>query len=480
MLKGMTFYFYDLETSGTNAREARIMQFAGQRTDEHLTPIGEPDNILIRLADDILPEPDAILITGITPQQTKQDGITEAEFLRYFTKEVATPNTVLLGFNSIRFDDEFMRFTHYRNFYDPYEWQWKDGRGKWDLLDVSRMTRALRPDGIKWPFAPDGKPSNRLELLTSVNKLDHADAHDALSDVQASIALAQLIKDKQPKLFDYLFNLRDKQRVAALVNSGQPFVYTSGKYSSEFEKTTVVANLAPAPGRQGALVYDLRHDPTEFAKLSIAELTEKLKWKKDREDKDRLPVKVLQFNRCPAIAPMSVLDDEAKQRLQIDTKKLQANIDKLKETGDFADKLVAAFEAATKREQTGLVVDDQTVDQQLYDGFFDDGDKTKMRVVRVADENELTDLHMDFNDQRLQALLPLYKARNYPASLTAEERTDWEDFRSRRLLDGGEQSRAARYFKRLGEIAERPGLSGEDKYLLEELQLYGQSILPFS
>ncbi|HSX37189.1 MAG TPA: exodeoxyribonuclease I, partial [Patescibacteria group bacterium] len=193
-----SFFFYDLETSGFNPREARVMQFAGQRTDMELNPVGEPVNVLIKLPPDVLPDPDAVLVTGITPQQTIADGLTEAEFLKYFYEEVVKPDTIFLGFNSIRFDDEFMRYLHYRNFYDAYEWQWQDGCSRWDLLDVVRATRALKPEGIEWPFAPDGKPANRLEYLTKVNKLDHYKAHDAMSDVHATIAMAKLVRTKQP------------------------------------------------------------------------------------------------------------------------------------------------------------------------------------------------------------------------------------------------------------------------------------------
>src|SRR3989344_5067621 len=161
--------FYDLETSGFNPREQRIMQFAGQRTEMQLKPIGEPFNYLIKMTEDILPDPDAVLLTGITPQSTIADGITEVAFLKIFAHEISIPGTVFVGFNSIRFDDEFIRFLHYRNFYDAYEWHWADGRGRWDMLDVVRMTRALRPDGIKWPFDSSGVPANRLELLTAIN-----------------------------------------------------------------------------------------------------------------------------------------------------------------------------------------------------------------------------------------------------------------------------------------------------------------------
>lgn len=243
-----SFFFYDLETSGFNPRSARIMQFAGQRTDMDLKPVGKPVNILIKLTPDTLPSPDAVLVTGITPQRTLADGITEAEFLKIFNEEVVRPRTIFTGFNSVRFDDEFMRFLMYRNFYDAYEWHWKDNCSRWDLLDTVRMTRALRPDGIKWPFAPDGKPANRLEMLTSVNKLEHGQAHDALSDVHATIAVARLIRDKQPDLFRYLLDVRDKKKVQALIAKGDPFVYTTGRYPSAHLHTSAAILSRPIRG----------------------------------------------------------------------------------------------------------------------------------------------------------------------------------------------------------------------------------------
>lgn len=201
-----TFFFYDLETSGLDPRRHRIMQFAGQRTDMDLQPVGKPVNILVSLSEEVLPDPGAILVTGITPQKTREEGYSEAEFLKLLHDQVVTPGTIIAGFNSVRFDDEFMRYTLYRNFYDPYEWQWKDECSRWDMLDVVRMTRALRPEGIDWPVDAEGNPTNRLELITARNGLAHENAHDALSDVFALIDVARLIKTKQPKLFEYLLN----------------------------------------------------------------------------------------------------------------------------------------------------------------------------------------------------------------------------------------------------------------------------------
>ena len=213
-----TFFFYDLETSGLSARDDRVMQFAGRRTDMSLNPIGEPYNLLVALNDDTLPSPDALIVTGITPQKTVDEGYTEAQFCRILAEEIFTEDTIAVGFNNIRFDDEFVRHTLWRNFYDPYEWAWRDGRSRWDILDVVRMTRALRPEGINWPIDDKGAPTNRLELLTKENGIAHESAHDALSDVDALIAVTKLIKAKQPQLYSYLLTLRDKKAVQTLVN----------------------------------------------------------------------------------------------------------------------------------------------------------------------------------------------------------------------------------------------------------------------
>ncbi len=471
----MTFYFYDLETSGISPRRDRIMQFAGQRTDMNLKPIGEPDNFLIKMTPDVLPQPEAILITGITPQKTVSEGISEAEAIKYLTSQVFTPDTIAVGFNNIRFDDEFVRFMSWRNFTDAYEWQWKDGRSKWDLLDVVRMMRALRPDGIKWPFASDGKPTNRLSFLTELNKLEHASAHDALSDVVAAIELAKLIRGKQPKLFDYLLNMRSKQKVAALVDTNQPFIYTSGRYPSEFLHTSVVIKLADHPDRGGAaIVYDLRVNPKDLLDLSPKELSDK--WSAYGKDTPYFPVKMLAYNRCPAVAPLNTLDAKSAERLKISKTKIEANLKLLSQ--DFVKKLVEAANLMKKAQQAELVSDPLTVDEQLYDGFVSDGDRVKMSALRAADSTNIGKFDLEFGDKRLSNLLPLYKARNFPKVLTEQEQEVWEKFRAQRLLHGGQKGALAEYFARIEELIAGQRQKDVDKYVLEELRLYGESIAP--
>jgi len=472
-----TFFWYDLETSGINPREDRVMQFAGQRTDLHLEPIGEPVNILIRLNEDILPEPDAVLLTGITPQQTLADGVTELEFLQVFYDIVATEGTIFVGFNSIRFDDEFMRYLNYRNFYDPYEWQWKGGRSRWDLLDVVRMTRALRPEGLQWPIV-DGKPGNRLEMLTKANGIEHSNAHDALADVTASIALARLIQTHQPKLFQWLLEYRDKSKVKQLVESKEPFVYSSGKYDAEFDKTTVAVQLCEHPKKQGSLVYDLRYDPTPFLDMDTKTLAERWRWTREPNAPARLPVKTMQYNRCPAVAPLSVLDAASQDRIQLRHETAAANHKTLLKHPEFVAAVHGALAILDAEQNTRQKTSKHAVDARLYDGFFDSHDGNLLGVVRAAKPQELTPkLAARFHDERLRDLFPLFKARNYPRSLTDEERTAWEAHRHHILLDGGENSRLSKFMHRMGEcIQENP--TTEQQYLLEELQLYAESIFP--
>lgn len=463
-----TFFFYDLETSGFSARDDRIMQFAGQRTDMELRPIGEPVNILVKLSDDILPSPDAIMITGITPQMTLADGMSEAEFCRYIMDNVFAPETIAVGYNNVRFDDEFIRHTLWRNFYDPYEWAWSEGRSRWDMLDVVRMTRALRPDGIEWPVDETGKAVNKLELLASANGLTHTRAHDALSDVEALIGLAEIIKGKQPKLFEYLLGLRDKKKVLELVSLSdpKPFVYSSGRYDPQYERTTVAYPLCDGPTPGSIVVYDLRYDPSPFLTAGSRQLASILfadKTAREQADYVRLPVKTLSPNKCPAVAPLGVLDASAQTRLAIDLPAIERHMGILQANAGFADAVKEALEMREPYETSS------DVEHQLYVGFMNDKDKGRLSAIRAADASELADFHPQFIDERLAELLFRYKARQYPTSLSEQEHLSWEQYRQQKL-----QGLLPKYLDRLQLLQ----MSGADTYLLEELQLWAESIVP--
>lgn len=466
-----TFFFYDLETSGLSAREDRIMQFAGIRTDMDLQPLGEPYNVLVRLNDDTLPAPEALMVTHITPQQTVTDGYSEAEFAKILIDEVFTEDTIAVGFNSIRFDDEFVRHLLWRTFYDPYEWSWKDGRSRWDLLDVVRMTRALRPEGIEWPVTEDGAATNRLELLTKLNGIDHLKAHDALSDVEALIAVTALIKQKQPQLYGYLLEMRDKNKVKQLVNldDKKPFVYTSGRYDAEFDKTTVAFPLTS--GKNGnVMVYDLRYDPTPFIGLDSKELAKKVFATREERQKDgftKLPVKELQYNRAPAVAPLGVLQQsDGWNRIKLTPEIIEKHKAILLGAPHFAENIRSIFEGKADFKKA---IDPEA---QLYDGFVDARDKLRIETVRNADVRTLADFQPTFSDERLSPLLLHYKARNFPASLSENESRAWEEWRSGRI---GRQ--LPQFMASLHRLAATEA-DDNKQFILQELHLWAENVMP--
>lgn len=459
-----TFFFYDLETSGRDFRRHRIMQFAGRRTTLNLEPIGEPVDLVIKLADDILPEPEATLITGITPQST-QNGLTEAELVKYLHTTILTPGTIMTGFNSVRFDDEYLRFTFYRCFYDAYAWAWKDGRSRWDLLDVVRMTRALRPQGITWPVDEAGDPSNKLTSLTTANKVEHLKAHDAMSDVDALIAVARLVKEAQPKLWQYLLNLRAKAAVASVIKPEQPepFVYTSGMYGKEHDFTSVAVVIGEERG--GCYyVYDLRHDPTPFLTLTPDELRERIFSKRSELEAAnliRLPVKQLTVNKCPAVAPLATLTPDAADRLHLSLDTIKQHLAVLQQS-DLPARIAQAY-------RSDRTFEPGDPDGALYGGFVADDAATTQ--VRAATALTIGSLQPNFSDSRLPELFLRYKGRNFPDQLSDDDRSKWEAYRAQRVMADIEpwsNTLQDRYAT----------ATSAEQVLLTDLQLWAESIYP--
>ena len=477
-----SFFFYDLETSGLKPDRARIMQFAGQRTDADLNPIGEPINRLISLNKDVLPDPRAVIVHGITPQQTLLEGVSETDFLKEFYAEVALPQTTFVGFNNIRFDDEFMRYLNYRNLYDPYAWSYEHDSSRWDILDVVRMTRALRPDGINWPTNPDGSKSNRLEHLTKANNLSHEAAHDALSDVLATIAVAGLIKQKQPRLYDFMYELRQKKAAAALANSGQPFVYTSSHYPSSQYHTTVVAKVADHPDPNCIIVYDLRYDPTPWLNQTAEQLAEAWRYVADRPaDNPPLPVKTVRLNRCPAVAPLGVASDNATMsRLALSLDEVKRNYSILTSYQDtFATRLREAVQLFNQEQQSVNLDSSKPIDARLYDGFYSDSDRQHIKQLHVEETPEKVRQYASkYQDKRLRLLSPLYLARNFEPQLNQSERKTWDEHVNKRLFGGGPSSQLAIYFQTLSQVAIERSNDAKSQSLLEDLKLYGESLVP--
>lgn len=473
-----SLYWYDYETFGTDPRRDRPAQFGGIRTDLELNPIGEPVTLFCKPARDVLPVPEACLITGITPQLAAERGVTEAEFIARIHDQFLVPGTCVAGYNNIRFDDEVTRHCLYRNLFDPYEREWRNGNSRWDIIDMLRLTRALRPEGIEWPTDDSGRPSLRLDALTVANGIQHENAHDALADVWATIAIARLVRERQPKLFNFVFSNRGKREAFELLRFGamQPVLHVSEKFAAERHCIAVVVALVKHPRNpNGIVVYDLSVDPTPLVTLSAEELRERLftPVAKLPPGVERVPLKTVHVNKCPVIAPLSVLRPEDAERLQIDLSRCNRHLDLLKREWTLAKKIQEVMEF----NGVEMVMDDP--DLMLYDGFIGDADRATLKWLRSLSPDELSRAQPTFKDARLPELVFRYRARNFSETLSAEEAARWEAYRIRRLtVQGcGGSIVLSEYQARIDALETSPGLSAKDLEILASLRRYAQEII---
>jgi exodeoxyribonuclease I len=434
-----TFYWHDYETFGANPAKDRPVQFAGLRTDAQLNVIGEPLVIFCRPANDFLPHPQACLITGITPQQALEEGLPESEFIAKIHEELAKPGTCGVGYNSLRFDDEVTRHTLYRNFFDPYAREWQNGNSRWDIIDMVRTAYALRPDGIEWPLREDGLPSFRLEDLTRANGISHTDAHDALSDVHATIAVAQLVRDRQPRLYEYVREHRDKQSALAQLDIAamKPVLHVSGMFGAIRHNIALVVPLAQHPQNRNEIIcFDLGADPRALFDLPAEQLAEFLYTRTEDlpAGTERLGLKSVHINRCPILLTPKMADPATAERLGIN--------------GELCREHLGALRSYRERDATGFTTKLQAIyqrrnftaskdpDLMLYSGgFFSEQDKRAMEKVQNLAREELGTAGLVFEDGRLPEMLFRYRARNYPDTLSPEERADWEEYRYQRLTE---------------------------------------------
>jgi exodeoxyribonuclease-1 len=421
-MAAFSFYWHDYETFGVVPRRDRPAQFAGLRTDADLNEIDAPLTIYCQPSLDTLPEPEACLITGITPQVCAERGIAERSFAETIEAQLAKPGTVGCGYNSLRFDDEVTRFLFWRCLIDPYAREWQNECGRWDLLDTVRCAWALRPEGIQWPTREDGKPSFRLEHLTAANGLAHGAAHDALSDVRATIDLARLVKDRQPKLWAHCLKLHRKQAVIDEMGVGRPFLHLSGRYPVERGCMAVVWPLAPHPKfKNEVIVWDLAVDPRELFTLNAQAIRERLFTASDALPAGlaRLPIKTIHLNKSPIVIGNLKTLGAAAARWGIDLDQAQRHAETAMRQ---ANSMAGIWPEVYERPSPSEPVD---VDEDLYGGFLDNDDRRALQRLRALPPGVLGGRRPAFNDPRLDELLLRFRARNHPETLDADEHTRW-------------------------------------------------------
>ncbi len=442
-----------------------------------LEEVGKPMNIMSQIANDYLPHPEACMVTGITPQQTLRDGMVEAEFARQIQAQMAQPNTCVVGYNSIRFDDEVTRHLFYRNFHDPYAREWRNGNTRWDIIDLARACYALRPEGINWPTKEDGSPSFRLEDLTAANGIDHGDAHDALADVRATIALARLIKERQPKLFEYAFSLRQKRTVLQQIDLSRPSVllHISSKLPASHGCSTWVMPVAMHPHNPNAvIVVDLSHSADALLAHDPEAIRARLYARKDElgDDELRPGLKLIHINRSPFITTAKAMTPDNAQRLGLDRQACLDTFTRLSNTPDLAQKLVTVYDDKPDHGE-------EDVDFALYSGGFLANEERRWCDTVIESQPEaLAALSEQIQNPRLRSQLFRYRARNFPHTLTADETQRWQHHRQARLTDPASEASITLepYLLRLEQLAQEHRDDPNKQGILRALYQYAQNL----
>jgi exodeoxyribonuclease I len=474
-----SYFWHDYETFGRSARFDRPAQFAGIRTDAALNEIGEPLMVYCQPDPELLPEPEAVLLTGILPQTCAEKGVPEPAFAAAIERALAAPGTVGVGYNTLRFDDEFTRHLFWRNLYDPYAREWQNGCGRWDLLDLVRAAYALRPEGIEWPLGDDGRTSFKLERLSAANSLAHEAAHDALSDVRATIALARLIRSRQPKLFEFALKLRKKEAVWAEIGTEpRPLLHVSGRYGVERGCIALVWPLGMHPRNKNELiVWDLAEDPAALFDLRPEAIRARLFVAQDAlpEGQTRLPIKTVHVNKSPFVcASLQTLRAERAEHWGIDIERARRHAETLATHGRRLDGLWAEVFLPPTPQRLAA-------DADLYGGFVGDADRRLLTQLRGLDAEPLAERvqrgRVVFADPRLDELLWLYRARNHPQALSREEQARWQSERAERLHRSGRITLAA-YLERLDALQEQHADDEQAQERLAALSEWVESIAP--
>ena len=458
------FYFYDLETSGRDPRWHRILQFAGVRTDAQLNPLEDPLVLRGRLPEEVLPEVEAMVVTGLAPA-TVTHGLGEAELAERIFSATGDASMCLTGYNSVRFDDEFLRFSYYRSLLEPYARE-RRGGSRFDLLDLARATRALRPEGMQWPTDDDGLPSTRLTSLAAANGIEHLAAHDAASDVLATVGLAQRLRASQPRLFDYAVSLRVRRTLESMLTPGkEPIVHVSGRIPRERRCLALMSSLARHPrNARGYIVFDLDQDPREFEQLDEDELHRRIFTANDQLAVERLRIKEIRTNKAPFVAELVAVRKEDADRLHLDIDAAIARHRWLRARPEFVRRMVRAFSRDT------FVHQDVDADAALYDNLINDREQLLAAQLR-ADPSAPPG--QPFADARLNTLWTRFRARNWPDLQTAEERHAWTQWVCARLRGevGGAVS-ISHFVDELQRVRVRDG----DSPLLSEWAGYGRAL----
>lgn len=398
--KEKTSFYHDYETSGADTKRDRPVQFAGIRVDESLNTVDVFDSIYCKLPDDVLPHPMAFVVTQMMIDEVQELGMPEFEFAHQVLNQLGRSNTTSLGYNTIAFDDEMTRNLFHRNLINPYEREWKNGNSRWDLINVVRMAAAIfsgkiYEDGsniFNVPLNDDGKKSFRLEDLSVANGIEHENAHDALSDVYATIGMAKIINDKEPEFFSLLESRKSKNLVSEdFINSKpEPILLCSSFFGGERSYVSFVIPLCVSSKNKNEVYcvkLESKQDIANLIDFTVEDITKLIFEKSDvlkENGLTRPALTTVRINACPVYLTTNDIkniypDTESREAfyksINVNTEDLaeayrlyRSNIDIL------VEKARGVFDSQNFESNP-----DEDVDLTIYSGGFPSNEETMLK-----------------------------------------------------------------------------------------------------
>ncbi|MDA8561631.1 exonuclease domain-containing protein [Gammaproteobacteria bacterium] len=392
-----TFLFYDIESTGLNKSFDQVLQFAGIRTDKDLNEI-ERYELKVKLNPDIIPSPFATITHRISVKNN-QDNISEYEAIKKIHSWINQPNTKSLGYNTLGFDDEFLRFSFFKNLLPPYSHQYANNCGRLDLYPMTAMYYLFKNEILNWPKI-ENKISLKLEQLNNANNLAKGQAHDAMVDVEATLKLAREFK-KESKMWDYLIGFFNKNEDIARSNllKNSPALYFNGYLGHDNNFQCPVIFLGQHKYYKNQSIW-LRLDSTkliETTQETIQNTTQIIR-KKPGEPGFLLPIKKRYLN---------YLTKERLDQTEINELWLKNNSETLKAIASYHTNFIYP---------TYQNVD---IDSSLYlNGFKNSNEEKFCRDFHKAPDKEKTKIIDKAPNQNLKKQAIRILGRNFPENLS--------------------------------------------------------------
>jgi exodeoxyribonuclease-1 len=454
-----TYLFYDIETTGLNKAFDQILHFAAIRTDLNFNEI-ERYEIKIRLNPDIIPSPYAMLTHHMRLHEIA-DGISEYAAVKQIHQLINTPGTISLGYNTLSFDDEFLRFSFYRNLLPPYTHQYANQCGRMDIYPMTLMYFLFKPSVLNWP-KKEGKISLKLEELNNANQFVTGRAHHAMVDVEATLALAKKLSAEHD-MWDYVvgyFNKKSEQDRLQKLGSDDALMVL-GKLGTDRFFQSIVLALGDHYHYKNQLLW-LRLDDKDFSQLTPETLLTHtyVLQKKSGEPGFLLPLKERFMQH---ISP---------ERLALAT----ANKQWLYEHADFFKQISEHY-----RSYKYPVLPETDIDASLYiNGFWSAQEEAFCRRFSNATPEEKSRLMETITNPKLYALALRIMGRNFPEKLSAKQREEFSHYlqrinpldESQCIIDfkGGKRLTPTIALKQIDELRELHKENNEKIILLEELE----------